>query len=933
MLELLLTRKTNVYNYYVSQSGVSQIGSLIRADDERGYSLDLFENEGIPISYQISDVTNPSVKKSPFSKNFLIPGTKRNSIALGFSYMISSEDAFKVYNGEVVNDNEWHIPVQEAQLYIDGILAFTGQLELSKTKIQEGEVNSFEVNFLATQINIFDELENKNMRDLVMPSDFIKKGTEVFDIFSALDSDDTFTINSNTYNGFTLAYPDWGFQAAGATADYNDGIPVYATTGKTKIFTNSSTPPTDINDIGLHVGYNFTFYAFVKYLVDKIFEGLDIGLSSTFFNTETFKKLILLSYDSTELPSNTGLKIFGSSPSSSTYFDDQIPAYYPNPPVPPPAPVTNWCDNLASSGTVPGASPFNAGESLRDPFAIWDAESGILKFPRAGVYKIELKAVVDIRFGWDMLYFGQGNFCPGGTPNANVYNFATYPLLGADSRLYWYNEADNKSVIKNISGLSMTSTNLASPPTYTKAGGTHYQWESSLDCYTAPLLYTFNVEAGEEYKLFLTTDSDDYCSAPTAFGCSTFNVGERKYQAALDVLAVDVSPMYPNWNQTLPDISQKDFLIALIRHFNLYSEITPNSRIITMEPRDVFYNQGVVQDWTNKVDISSIREIRRSDPPISVEMRMKATDNYLDVNIQNTTTDKLEYGSQKILFDTGKGDEQTVQSDFGSLTPASMNHLQITGSSSKLIQTSSSGQTWNVPNPALYSVDNEGAKELVEQSDIFLAYRPSLVKPKSKYITEILQYPHYYCPGPTGFSDSLLSATGAPQCDHLWSISTLDPPDGGVDVNFRTTRTAWLSGGDTPTVFSLVQNGYQEYYENFYLNLSSQKILNAKVRLNPSDVARFSFRNPIWIQFPNGDGQYFVVSKIEYDPTSQGPSSVELLTFDKQFFNFNYDSIGPIGPPGPDEPVPVGDDSAAILPPDQSPGEGEYPIGGEPSTA
>jgi len=316
-----------------------------------------------------------------------------------------------------------------------------------------------------------------------------------------------------------------------------------------------------------------------------------------------------------------------------------------------------------------------------------------------------------------------------------------------------------------------------------------------------------------------------------------------------------------------------------------------------------------------------------------VEMRMKATDNYLDVNIQNTTTDKLEYGSQKILFDTGKGDEQTVQSDFGSLTPASMNHLQITGSSSKLIQTSSSGQTWNVPNPALYSVDNEGAKELVEQSDIFLAYRPSLVKPKSKYITEILQYPHYYCPGPTGFSDSLLSATGAPQCDHLWSISTLDPPDGGVDVNFRTTRTAWLSGGDTPTVFSLVQNGYQEYYENFYLNLSSQKILNAKVRLNPSDVARFSFRNPIWIQFPNGDGQYFVVSKIEYDPTSQGPSSVELLTFDKQFFNFNYDSIGPIGPPGPDEPVPVGDDSAAILPPDQSPGEGEYPIGGEPSTA
>jgi hypothetical protein len=262
-----------------------------------------------------------------------------------------------------------------------------------------------------------------------------------------------------------------------------------------------------------------------------------------------------------------------------------------------------------------------------------------------------------------------------------------------------------------------------------------------------------------------------------------------------------------------------------------------------------------------------------------------------------------------------------------------MNHLQSTGSSSKLIQTqetyNGTQYTWNVPNPALFPVNNDGTRELVEQSDMFLAYRPNLVKPRSKYFTEQLQYPHYFCPGATGFSESLLSATGSPRCDHLWSISTIGST--GADVNFLQTRTAWLSGGDTPPVFEYGESNYEIYYENFYLNLNSQKILQARVRLNPSDIARFSFRNPVWIQFPNGDGDYFIVSKIDYDPTSQGPSTVELLTFDKAFFNFSYDSVGPIGPPGPEEPVPV--DDPVALPPDQEPGDGEYPIGGVPPSA
>jgi len=530
-----------------------------------------------------------------------------------------------------------------------------------------------------------------------------------------------------------------------------------------------------------------------------------------------------------------------------------------------------------------------------------------------------------------MLYNSQGAFCPGGTPNANVYDWVNDPLLGPLSRIYWYNQGRNITYSRDISGLSMTTTSIATPSTYTKAGGTHYQWESSHDLYTTPLTFNFNAQAGDEWKLYMTTDSSSYTSATVAFGCSTFTLGERKYQAAIDVMAVDITPMYPNWNQTIPDITQKDFMVALIKHFNLYSEITPNSRIITMEPRDIFYNQGNVQDWTNKIDIASVREIQRSDPPLAVLARMKATDNSEDVKIQDITSDKLEYGSLKVFLDNGKEAEQTVQSEFGSLTPLSMNHLQTTGSASKLVQTQETYDgteyTWNVPNPALYAVNDDGVKELVEQSDMFLGYRPNLVKPRSKYTTEQLQYPHYFCAGATGFTDSLVTATGSPRCDHLWSISSIGST--GTDVNMRETRTSWLSGGDTPPVYNYIQTNYEQYYENFYLNLNDQKILSANFRLQPSDIARFSFRNPIWITFPNGDGDYFIVNSIQYDPTTNGTSTVELVTFNKEFYNFTYSSIGPAGPPGPDTPSDDATDEVA-LPPDQEPG-GEYPIGQEPA--
>lgn len=919
LIELLLRKRTNVYNYNISSSGVSTIGNLLTFKDEVGYSLDLFEDETIPIQFQINDVSDPSQKKSPFSKTFLLPGSKRNQIAFGFPYMISTDVPYKTYNGEIVDGN-WELPVQEAEIYVDSVLAFSGRLELNKTVISRGEINAFEVNFVATAINIFDELENKQMNDLALDTPQFTTNADVTAAFNVTQSDTTFTVGGSSYSGWTLAYPDFGFPGPGSGA--TSGTPnIWNTTGLGNQFFTLANVPSETATSGRQLFYNFTAYPFVKHLIDKIFEGTEFSFQSTFFESTVFKKLLLLSYNSDVLASNTGLKAFGSSPSAGSYYDD----LFPFPTSTCPGADLRTLEPLSTSGQVVSTYPVNADEHLSDPFVIYDQEAGTFTFKSRGTFTIRLKAVVDILYGWDQLVGGQGGNCPGGTPNANIYPHATYPLVGTNSLLYF--DCINRSYIvtKNIGGATQSSQSIASPTTYVKNAQTHYQWESSHDLYTTPLDYTLNVQPGDTFRLVCQMDPNDYCNAPVNLGCTTFPIAERKYRWAIDVLAIDISPLAHNWSQTLPRITQKAFLQAIIKHFNIYAEVTGNSKVITMEPRDTFYNFGSVQDWTNKVDIDSVREIVRFDPPLDVFARMNPTKNIQDATRQDNTEDKLEYGALKVTLENGKEDDLTIQSDISSLTINSSTMLD--GDDDVYTDTTITGLTgsyfWKVPNPELYVQSTNGERQLTEISPMYLAYRPQIVQPRTLTTGQI--YAYYGIPGDPGVVDFIQTGAAQEVSDHLWPLSSIGGTAGnpGIDVNMRVSPSTMFDARDIPPVFFTAVGNYEQYFSGFVNNLNSQKILNATVRLSTLDIARFSFRNPIYIQFPNGDGDYFIVSRISYDPTTDSPSNVELLTFDKEYFNFSFEDTGSGGPiaPGPEPTTPT----AEPLPPDQEPG-GEYPI-------
>ena len=896
-IELLLVNKVNVYEYSTSSSGVNGIGGLIRVDALQEYSLDLFEDETIPITYEINDAIDPSKKTSPFSKSFLIPGTKRNSLAFGFPYMVSNASPFRKLRGKVVGLEEWHLPVTDARIYVDGILVFSGKVDLTKATMDEGEIHSFEINFLATSINIFDELEAKLMTDLILPTPLLDTEERVRPLFFPTNSDEEFTSGSTTYNGFTLAYPDWGFKEY-TDSDTATSPNITSTTGSTSMWRTNSQAPNNQSECGLKLCYNYTQYAFVKYLIDKIFDVLDFTYSSTLFNSQEFKSLLLLYYNSKELPSNTSIKLFGSAPASGGYFDDIVTSFVP-------ISTSRILKALDSEGTIPSGSPFNANEQLQDPFTIFDVGSQKLTFRRGGNYNIRFKALLDIRYGWDQQANGNGAFCPGGIPNANVYPHATHPLVGPQSKIILVrNGVDYLSA--DISSAIRTSESLASPSTYNKLGTNHFQWEASFDIWSTDefILFGLLVQPGDEIQFKILLDTSGYEDAQYAFGCTPLPQQEKKYQFAIDYGVIDVSPVYHNWSQTLPNVTQKEFLTSIIKHFNVYTELTQNSRDIAFESRDEFYKGSTIRDWTRKIDLSSVRSIEGGEPPKTIITRMKKTGNVDDLASQRANMDELEYGSFRQLLENGDSETLEIKSQFASLTP----DLSTSGplSNVRVVTEQTIGGndlSWNVPNPALFSRNDSGEREIKEESEMYLAYKNSNVRTFHATLGQDM-FAWYAIPGDPGTVEYVRNDADESIGSHIWGISSFEAP--GVDINFRATRQNMFGSSDTPPVFSDLDSAYERYFSSFYQNLDSQRIFKAKVKLNAADIAQFSFRDPVFIDLPSGDSSYFIVDSIDYDPTSPGPYDVTLLTFNKEFYDFNFNQVGVEFPDGPDSPIGTG---------------------------
>jgi hypothetical protein len=914
-IELLIENGTKVYNYVPSSSGNTTIGSLKRIDNQQGFALDLYPDEKISLSYQIAEVRDPNKKTTSFSKSFYIPGTARNNLAMGYAYNPLVDEAWRVGTTTADTTNqEYNVTYRNAFLTVNGVLSFTGTLEILKAKTQNGNIVSYEVFFLASENTLLDLWDQVQLPELNFGGEFPAMTGSPTNFRAAMDNTDadaTFSIAGTNYNGFTFGYPDWGFEDAPLISAATGSYPYvgYNPSELTTIWQDSSSAPSDERQCGLRFGYNVLPYQYLKSLVDKIFELAGYSYESTFFNSVDFRQMLLLYYDQTSIGSNMFMKMAATCPGDAVTRtganDEYFPDFNGN------NVLTNTLDGDYSYDAVPAAMTFESGKT-EDIYGVYIGD-GVFRFPTPGTWTIQLKAWPGALFGWDQTI----SPCSSGCVDPNYYPHATYPILGTDSYINFSNSSRGLLISESISGGSRNPITDQYRGTYTKNASTYCQWEYRADHFSTPLSFTITTIApNEEWTLSMTTDASDYYNAPVAGPCPTFPTADRLYRPFCDFVIEDVSILYPNWSQTVPDISCKEFFNNLVSHFNLFVQINPNERKVIIDDRDNFFTNGEIQDWSSKIDLSQDREIQNFTPPKNVLMSFEESENWMDVDYrsQQSNIDGLPYGSLKVINNYGDGNLE-IKSPFSPptqyyakfwrlSTAGGFQILEENGQNIKYTTTSGGDTVYpNIPVLSLYPKDENG-RIPTEKSKLYIAYNNGFVDNPVRR-GQFGNATAVYAPISTLTSSTTLSEPGGTRAAHVISQTSkfTGTPSSKAQVQLfsNTLSTATERGFVTTAYNASNQNTmYNKYWENYLDNQADTKIYRLKAYLTNRDISLFQFRNPIFLDL-NGDGQYYIVNKIDIDPTQNGAATLELYTFNPLYFDFDVDlSI----PEFPYEPIP-----------------------------
>lgn len=130
-----------------------QIYSLAASSQE--YYLDLFENESISQNWQYTDLNNFQALGA-FSREFRIPVTDRNQLALGALFDVN-------YDGGVNNYFHYKLP---AEIRVDTLPIAKGYVRVRKIYQQQGKLNEVELAFYAETPDLYKAIGEKKLAAL-----------------------------------------------------------------------------------------------------------------------------------------------------------------------------------------------------------------------------------------------------------------------------------------------------------------------------------------------------------------------------------------------------------------------------------------------------------------------------------------------------------------------------------------------------------------------------------------------------------------------------------------------------------------------------------------------------------------------------------------------------------------------------------------------
>lgn len=292
-------------------------------------------------------------------------------------------------------------------------------------------------------------------------------------------------------------------------------------------------------------------------------------------------------------------------------------------------------------------------------------------------------------------------------------------------------------------------------------------------------------------------------------------------------------------NDCIPrDIKQKDFLLHFIKKYNLYVDVDkedPNNYII--EPRDEpttgFYATGVELDWTEKWAVDKDITIK---PMGDIDWKRF---------IQSYKPDQDYYN---------KVYQENYQQSYGTHTEILSNDFNTKDLKDELIFS---------PTPV---VDNPYNDLIIPK---IFSFDGTTVKPIKHNIRTVLwrgsvAMTNTWTYGSTSGNVTKSSYQGCAMVD--------DPLASTESIEFGIPNELFYSGiATTYTNNNLFNRFYSKQISQ--LTHRDSKTVTKFMKLEPSDIANFDFRDKIWIK----DSWYYVNKIMDFNPIKEDLTKVEFL--------------------------------------------------------
>jgi len=493
-----------------------------------GRLVDINEDAPFPLTFNINDIKDLSARKGNKSKTITLPGTKNNTALMLSVFTLSATE--NISEADFV-DFDPSIKA-EAQYYQNGLLEFNGIAQLMSCSLLNG-IWSFDITLVSDTIDYISRLAKIKVNELG---------------WSEYNHDLTYANQQDTWNGFIQlnGSPSSNQDSQGWTGrGYYYGLIDYGYTRPTPdTFGVEHIPP----------------QVFCYDILDRAFSYAGITWSSSFFESQLFKKL-LVAYPGGDLPTITSSQadnesIFTTEDNNPAIaalidigFTNSNAILYANGECDKNYFATITQDNLNQAQTS-------------DPLKFVSASQGLFKIQYSGTHDFEL----DSSIGGSITTFFR----------VKLKIFKNNNLISEDE-IYSQN-LDNQALPFNTS-------------------------------YTFNYFRDINLMINDELTFVVNYKIFDSIAIPFTASSKTLTTTIVSNTATLDILKSEQSLTAGSivyLDAFLPDMTCDQFFKGLVTAFNLYVKPSvDDASILEIEPLSDFYNaSGDAIDWTYKLDRS-----------------------------------------------------------------------------------------------------------------------------------------------------------------------------------------------------------------------------------------------------------------------------------------------------------------------------------------